>query len=78
MAIQRLLESSSLPPEEISRLVTAYKQALRELDLVDRNDPFSEMVAKKVIEIGRRFVGDAAEIARLAVNELAIRKNASS
>jgi len=72
MAIQRLLESSSLPPEEISRLVTAYKQALRELDLVDRNDPFSEMVAKKIVEIGKRG-GDAAEIARLAINELAVR-----
>jgi len=30
------------------------------------------MVAKKIIEIGKRG-GDAAEIARLAVNELAVR-----
>ena len=75
MAIQRLLESFSLQPEEIRRLVAAYEQALRGLDIVDRNDPFSEMVAKKIIEIGKSG-GDAAEIARLAVNELAIRKDA--
>jgi hypothetical protein len=63
---------SSLQPEEISRLVAAYEQALRALDLVDRNDPVAEIVAKKIIEIGKRG-GDAVEIAKLAVNELAVR-----
>jgi hypothetical protein len=72
MAIQRLLESFSLQPEEIRRLVAAYEQTLRGLDIVDRNDPFSEMVAKKIIEIGKSG-SDAAEIARLAISELAVR-----
>jgi len=76
MPILKLLKNSSLLPEEISRLVAAYEQALRALDLVDRNDPVTEIVAKKIIEIGKRG-GDAVEIAKLAVNELAVPKEAS-
>ena len=70
MTIRRLLKSSSLPPEGVDRLVGAYQQTLRSLDLVDRHDPIAEIVAKKVIEIGKRG-GDAIEIAKLAVDELA-------
>ena len=72
-AICRLLEKSSVPLEEVSRLVAAYERTLRALDLVDRHDPVTEIVAKRVIEIGKRG-GDAVEIANLAVNELAVRK----
>ena len=75
MTIRRLLGNSSLPPEGVDRLVAAYQQTLCSLDLVDRHDPIAEIVAKKIIEIGKRG-GDAVEIAKLAVNELAIQKNA--
>ena len=75
MTIRRLLKSSPLSPEGGDRLVAAYQQTLRSLDLVDRHDPIAEIVAKKIIEIGKRG-GDAVEIAKLAVNELAIQKNA--
>jgi hypothetical protein len=72
MTVRRLLKSSSLPPEGVDRLVAAYQKTLRTLDLVDRQDPVAEIVAKKVIEIGKRG-GNAVEIAKLAVNELAVR-----
>ena len=50
MPIHRLLQKHMpMEPEEISRLTTAYEQALRGIGLVDRNDPLSEMVAKRVI-----------------------------
>jgi len=71
-AIGRLLENSSLPLEEVSRLVAAYERTLRVLHLVDRNDPVTQIVAKKVIEIGERG-GDAVEISRLAVKELDVK-----
>jgi hypothetical protein len=51
MPINRLLAGSKLGPEEIKRLNTAYICALRSLSLVDRNDPLTEMVARKIIEI---------------------------
>ena len=72
MTIRRLLKSSSLPPEGVDRLVAAYQRTLRSLDLVDRHDPVAEIVAKKVIEIGKRG-GDAIEISKLAARELGVR-----
>jgi len=59
-----------MEPEEISRLTTAYNQALRGIDLVDRDDPLSEMVAKKVIKIAKSGVRDPADA--LAIMELGI------
>ena len=38
MPIHRLLQNMPMGPEEITRLTTAYEQALRSLGLVDRND----------------------------------------
>ena len=51
MTINRLLAGSSLRPEEIRLLNDAYKRALRALHLVDRNDPLTEIVAKKIVEV---------------------------
>jgi hypothetical protein len=45
MTIRRLLQYSSVPPEEMVRLRIAYQKTLKALDLVDRNDPISEIVA---------------------------------
>ncbi len=57
MLIRRLLASSGLGPDEVENLCRAYDDALHALCLVDRNDPISEMVARKIIEIGARFAG---------------------
>jgi hypothetical protein len=69
--IDRLLNGSTLSAEKIAQLKTAYDSALRALHLVDRNDPIAEIVARKIIEIGKQS-GDAAEISRLTVKELGI------
>ena len=53
MAIYRLLQNLPMGPEEIDRLSAAYEQALKALSLKDRNDPLTEMIAKKIIEIGQ-------------------------
>jgi hypothetical protein len=70
MAIYRILQNRPMGPEEISRLTAAYEQALRGIGLVDRDDPLSEMVAKKVIQIAQSGVRDPKDIAALAVMEL--------
>ncbi|MGY3610606.1 MULTISPECIES: hypothetical protein [unclassified Bradyrhizobium] len=72
MIISRLLQGSKLGPEEIERLNSAYRRALRSLGLVDRNDPITEIVAKKIIEIGATGVRDPAEISKLAIEQLGI------
>jgi hypothetical protein len=70
MAILRLLQNSQLAAEDMARLVAAYEKTLRALRLVDRSDPITELVARKVIEIGQSGVRDPAQISRLAVMAL--------
>jgi hypothetical protein len=47
MTIHRLFVNSPLGPEEISIVVAAYEQALSTLGLVDRDDPLTQLIAKK-------------------------------
>jgi hypothetical protein len=72
MPITRLLANSELEPDAIENLNLAFKQALRSLHLVDRDDPVTEIVARKIIEIAATGVHDAAEIAEIAVKQLGI------
>jgi hypothetical protein len=72
MTIRRMLQNTPMGPEDIARLVAAYEQALSELSLKDRNDPLTELVAKKIIEVAQTGVRDPAQIARLAIKELGL------
>jgi hypothetical protein len=72
MAIYRLLQNSPLGPEQISILSDAYERTLKSLSLVDRNDPITEMIAKKIIELGQRGVRNANELSALAIKELGV------
>ena len=70
MTIRRLLQYSSVPPEEMVSLRIAYQKTLKALDLVDRNDPISEIVAKQVIQIASMGVRDPAQICKIARKQL--------
>jgi hypothetical protein len=72
MAIYRLLQNSPMGPDEIKVLAEAYERTLRKLSLVDRNDPITEMVAKKIVEMGQRGVRDPKQLAELAIKELLV------
>jgi len=71
-AIYRLLQNSPLGPEEIAVLTDAYELTLLKLNLVDRNDPLTEMIAKKIIELGQRGVREAKQLSALAIKELGV------
>lgn len=73
MTIHRLLGSTAFGPQEIARLVAAYEATLRTLGLRDRSDPITQLVAEKIIAIGRLGIEDPAEISKLAVKELVSR-----
>jgi hypothetical protein len=70
MTIYRLLKDTAFGPEDIERLVMAYEQTLRALRLKDRNDPITQLVAEKIIAIGRLGIEDPAEISKLALKQL--------
>jgi len=73
MAINRLLQEAAFSPEDIVRMTAAYEVALRLLGLTDRNDPVTEIVAKKIIEITRNGERDPPRICSRAILELGIR-----
>ena len=73
MAIYRLLKNSTLEPKEISCIMQAYEQALRTLCVKDRDDPLTEMIAKKIIKIAQTGVHDAAQLSAMAITELGVR-----
>jgi hypothetical protein len=70
MPINRLLKGMNLEPERVEALNRAFDLALRSLRLADRNDPITEIVAKKIIEIEATGVRDPVEISESAVKQL--------
>ena len=73
MAIYKLIQNTAFEPEDIERLVSAYEQTLRALRLKDRSDPITQLVAEKIIAIGRLGIEDPAQISELVLKELTTR-----
>ncbi|MEH2501429.1 pyrimidine operon attenuation protein/uracil phosphoribosyltransferase [Bradyrhizobium sp. AZCC 1578] len=72
MPIYRLLQNMPMGPEEISRLTTAYEQALRAIGIVDRGDPLAELLARKIIEVAQTGIREPADISAQAIKEMGI------
>jgi hypothetical protein len=53
MAIYKLIQNVGFEPKDTERLVTAYEQTLHALRLKDRSDPITQLVAEKIIAVGR-------------------------
>jgi hypothetical protein len=70
MTICKLLQNTTFGPEEIERLVSAYEQTLQALGLKDRSDPITELVAEKIIAVGRLGIEDPRDISKLVLDEL--------
>jgi hypothetical protein len=69
LTIYRLLQQSAFGPEAINLMVTAYEDCLRVLSL-DRSDPRTEVVAKKIIEIAQTGVRDPALMSQKALADI--------
>ena len=72
MAIYRLLKFSAFDPEEITCMTAAYEDALRVLQLANRQDPITELVAKKIIEVAQLGQRDPKRLCDNALKELEI------
>jgi hypothetical protein len=75
LPITRLLSDIDLTPEQRHVIELAFNDALGKLHLVDRNDPISEMIARKVIEISSSGINDASAISETAVRARSKMKN---
>jgi hypothetical protein len=70
MTVYPFMRNVVFEPETIQVMAGAYEELLGALQLADRNDPFTEVVAKEVIEIARLGVRDAEEIRQRVLNTL--------
>ncbi len=73
MSIYLHLHTDAMAPKQASLVTKAYEQALHKLCVKDRDDPLTEMIAKKIIKIAQTGIKDAAEISALAILELEMR-----
>jgi hypothetical protein len=70
MPIHRLLENHAFGPDEIRVLTSAFDDVLRKLDLADRADPVTEVVARKIIELAQQGERDPIRLSERAVRAL--------
>ena len=57
-------------PEIIQVMAGAYEELLGDLELLDRNDPFTEVVAKEVIEAARLGLHDVPAMRQWVLDTL--------
>ena len=72
MAIYRILKQSSFRPSDVERMTSAYEDTLRFLGVVDRNNPVTEIIARKIIEVAQSGELDALAIRTRAIEQLGI------
>jgi hypothetical protein len=72
MAIYRLLQEGAWDQADLDRMMAAYEAALTKLRLVDRTDPLTELIAKKIIEVTRNGEQDPTSICARAIKELGV------
>jgi hypothetical protein len=71
MPINRFLKDKRT--EDIELLNQAFNHALNLLGVVDRDDPFCELVARTVIEVGTTGVSVPRAIAEMVVVRIGLR-----
>ena len=69
MAIYRHLSEASFGEADVERLGAAYECALKKLNLADRNDPVTELIAGKILEIYRSGEHDPPAVCARVVEE---------
>lgn len=72
VAIYQVIRTLSLDPEEIERLTTAYEKALLALQLSNRADPITTIVAERIIEAAKTGERDSDTLCAMAIKDLRI------
>lgn len=73
--ISRRISDIQIAPEQRHILELAFKHTLRKLDLVDRNDPVCDLVARKMLDVYKRGVTDAVALTEITIREIGIPKS---
>ena len=68
--MDRLLDNASFDPAAVTALRNAYEGVCAALQLADRTDPLTEVVAKRIIEHARRGERDPSRLCAVVLKEL--------
>jgi hypothetical protein len=67
MPIREIIRNEhAFSPEESRALVEAFESCLRRLGLVDREDPLTLLVAKRIVELAKEGERDPAKLCERA------------
>jgi hypothetical protein len=69
MPIYRLLERDAFQPELVALMAGVFEDVLQTLGLVDREDPLTKMIARKIIELAQTGERDHARLKQLTLEE---------
>jgi hypothetical protein len=78
MAIYKLIANGSFGPDEIQVMTEAYEGALIDLDIPDRNDPFTELIAKSIVNVTATGERNPILIKERAINALGVRRTSAA
>jgi hypothetical protein len=70
MTVYPFLRDAAFEPEIIEVMTGANEELVSELELTDRNDPLTEVIAKEVIEAAPLGVHNPAEMRLWVLNSL--------
>ena len=70
MAIYRLMQNAGFSPEQVAVMAEAYEGALIDFGLKDRNDPLTELIAKKIIDHAQRGERDPTKLRQRILKEI--------
>jgi hypothetical protein len=72
MAIYRQLSQASFGPDAVVRMTAAYECVLERLRLKSRDDPVTELIAAKIIQVFRLGETEPEKLCDRAIKELGV------
>ncbi len=70
MPLTSYLEGGVFEPPQIEAMTTAFEAVCHSLQLADRDDPLTEIIARKVIEVARTGEHDPDRLRELVLTNL--------
>lgn len=70
MPLTPYLKGGVFQPQQIKAMTTAFEAVCRTLQLVDRDDPLTEIVARRVIDVARTGERDPDRLRELVLMNL--------
>ena len=74
MAIYRLIANGLFGPDEIKVMTAAYEGALVDLNVANRDDPLTELIAKAIVNVTATGERDPVLVKDRAINALGVRR----